>query len=476
MKKTGIVALLLFLLIGVAGCGQSSGGLSESGSGEVVDELREAGEETDSAEGTSKREKAAEGDKGTAASGTEIEGLIEEQSFMTTLDGWGEVMFASIAPVGSTGEPEFALVKEGEIRYRFPASPGESTDPFTEVSAVSFRDYNGDGKEDIIVLITYGDGTDTRNSPRIFLQENSDDMFYLDHPDLESYRLTGSAVSKDAVSGTGASGDTTGENAGAEGGKTGAGFYRDTFLEEYLTGQGLTENMSDLLGAWPAYVEYADSFSGYGSSPERQMALFARYKDVWTADVEFADESYCFTVRDLDYDGRMELIVSNYGGTGHYTYSRFYKIDEEEKLKELETSFTEGDSQPDLIVDRATVYSSFSPQGMRDYYLVYDEIKDSPDSYVYRASSLCVTDDFVLETPLATQTVVYEGEDYTPRTSSVDCNGNALSEEEYENFPEKYYDDMGLTKREVSILWTDVSQIKGMSQEEAEAFLKETYL
>ena len=467
MKKIKTVAWLIFLLLSVAGCGRDGKeGLvkGEENGREVVDELREAGSEDET--GSIEASTEDSGDSGvtadnkeTATFGVQIEGLIEEQSFVTILDGWGEVVFASIAPTDDIGEPKFALVKGGEIVYRFPMAPDGNGDRFVEVSAVSFRDYNMDGKEDIIVLIGYGDGTDTWNSPRVFLQEDSDNMFYLDHPDLENYRLMGNAMSEDAASGDSVSGNT------------GAGFYRDTFLEEYLTAQGLTENMADILEAWPDYVEYADRSCGYGSSLERQMALFAQYKDVWAADVTYADESYCFTMRDLDYDGKVELIVANYGGTGHYTYSRFYKIYEQEQMKELER-----DSQPDIITDSVTVYNSFSLQGMRDYYIVYDQIKDSPDSYVYRVSSLCVVDDFVQETPLASQTVVYEGEDYTPRISSMDCNGNAVSEEEYENFPEKYYSSMGLTKREVSFIWTDVSRIIGMSSEEAELFLKETYL
>ncbi|NLZ81991.1 MAG: hypothetical protein GX913_09385, partial [Clostridiales bacterium] len=99
---------------------------------------------------------------------------------------------------------------------------------------------------------------------------------------------------------------------------------------------------------------------------EKQIELFSQQRDIWMEEMDYANERFCFTVADLDYDGQIELIVSNYGGTGHYTYSRFYKIDEEGILKELQTNFTEGDSQPDILEeDQITFYSSSSSEEIR---------------------------------------------------------------------------------------------------------------
>ena len=75
-----------------------------------------------------------------------------------------------------------------------------------EVGAVAFRDYNMDGKTDVLVLVTYREGESTWNEPAIFLQENSDNMFYMDHPEFLDYRIEGNT-------------------------QAGPSFYRDTFLE-----------------------------------------------------------------------------------------------------------------------------------------------------------------------------------------------------------------------------------------------------
>lgn len=378
-----------------------------------------------------------------------IEGMIKEQSFEVELEGWGKVCFVSIAPKGDNEHPGFILVKEGETVYTFPQTSEIAGDRFMEVSAVSFQDYNQDGKKDVIVLATYGNGERKWKEAEIFLRENPDNMFYLDYPDMEGYRVRGQDGSEH-------------------------GFYRDTLLEEYLSARRLTESVAQIAPTWPDYIDYVDGLSGYFSE-EQQIKRFAQNRAVWAQDVEFADEIHCFTVASMGYDGKLTLIVSNQGGTGFYTYSSFYQIDEKGELKKLKTSFEEGSSEPDLISEIMTVYGSFSTKGNRNYFIVYDQLKDSPDSYLYRASSLYVEDGFVQEIPLASQRVLYAGEDYSAHITSYDCNGNELTEEEYDNFPATYYEGMGLTKKSAAFKWIDIKDIKGMDDEEVEEALRQAY-
>lgn len=209
---------------------------------------------------------------------------------------------------------------------------------------------------------------------------------------------------------------------------------------------------------------------------EKQIELFSQQRDIWMEEMDYANERFSFTVVDLDSDGQIELIVSNYGGTGHYTYSRFYKIDEEGMLKELQTNFTEGDSQPDILdEDQITFFSSSSAEEMHHYYIVYDLIKEAPDSYVYRVSSLHISDNMVLETPLAIQRIVYEGEDFSANITSKDSNGNTLTEEEYDNYAESYYINMGFTKNTAIFGWAEVNSLVGMSDTDVAEVLMESY-
>ena len=460
MKKGKWMLLVFLFLCCIGGCARS--GKKE----EMMDGREEAQVQEEGSEDSQKTQTPGDtAEAGTEFSGGEadsgeskddfsengepLEGIIQEQSFEVELDGWGTVTFLSIAPGNAAGAPRFALAKEGAVVYAFPEGSERKACDFVEVSAVSFADYNGDGKKDVIVLIAYRNGSDIWKEAEVFLQENSDNMFYLDYPDLESYRM-------DAPS------------------EKGPAFYRDGLLEEYLLTQRLTDQVSLVMGTWTDYIDYVDSLRGYLSS-DRQLMILAENRDSWAIPMEYANERYFFTIRDLNYDGRFELIVANQGGTGHYTTSRFYGIDEAGNLKELHTFFVEGDSQPDLIEEQMTVYRSFSPEGMRDHYIVYDEIKMAPDCYVYRISSLCMTDDYIMETPLATQTLTYEGEEYTAHTVSEDCNGNALTEEEFWNFADAYYSSMGLRKETVSLHWMDVNELVGKSDDEAAQLLRQAY-
>lgn len=428
MKRIGMMVFLALLIGSINGCGKEEENTVQEPQWETVEEEEEE---------------------------ALVEGLIEDQSFEVELDGWGKVFFASAAPSEDGGQPHFMLLKDNEVVYTFPETPKSADEKFVQVGAVAFRDYNMDGKKDVLVLVTYSDGLSSWNEPRVFLQENSDNMFYLDYPDMESYR-----VFQDT--------ESYGEEMGGE------AFYRDTFLEEYLSEQGLTDSIAAFSESWADYVGYLDSLSGF-YGVESQIELFAKSREIWTEGMDYANDVHRFTLASMGYDGKLTLIVANQGGTGFYTYSEFYQIDEKGELKRLETSFKEGDSQPDIIEESMTVYSRFSLTGNRNYFIVHDMLKDSPGSYVNRVSSLSIQDGFILETPLADQTVIYEGEDQSARISSEDCNGNILTEEEYENFADTYYSNMGMTKQTAGFEWVDVSSLDGADDGEAEEILKRAY-
>lgn len=447
MKKFWIGALLILFILGINGCGKKEENVVREPEWETVEEEKET-KPVGEGSGIGLADDEVEKKRDEENYGDLVEELIENQSFEVELDEWGEVFFAA-ALTDESKQPRFMLLKNHEVVYTFPETSKSLDDKFLEVSAVAFRDYNGDGKKDVIVLITYTDGQEMWNEPQIFLQDNSDNMFYLDHPELEGYQVEGPT-------------------------ETGTAFYRDTFLEEFLRKEGMTDSVAALADSWVDYVDYADSLLGIFGA-EQQIKLFAKNRETWTAGMDYANDIYCFTLADMSYDGKLTLITSNQGGTGAYTYSEFYQIEDKGELKKLETSFREGDSQPDMIEESMSVYCSFSVSGNKNHFIVHDMLKDSPANYVYRVSSLCIQDGFVLETPLASQMVVYEGEENSARITSEDCNGNELTEAEYENFADTYYSNMGLTKKTASFEWINISSLERASDEEAEEMLRRAY-
>lgn len=90
-----------------------------------------------------------------------LEGQIKEQSFDVTLDGWGEVTFASFMPIETdemNQDVRFKLLKGNDEIYNFPGLTEDNThfnQYFEAVAAVAFKDYNEDGKKDIIIISKY---------------------------------------------------------------------------------------------------------------------------------------------------------------------------------------------------------------------------------------------------------------------------------------------------------------------------------
>lgn len=127
-------------------------------------------------------------------------GQIREQSFQVTLDGWGEVTFASFSPeylmekdengVARYGDVRFMLLKDKEVVYTFPGETEDNAWPgqqFGQVLSVAFKDYDEDGRTDILLLLEYagvqGPNTDVPfRSVRLYTQEEGSNDFRVDEP------------------------------------------------------------------------------------------------------------------------------------------------------------------------------------------------------------------------------------------------------------------------------------------------------
>jgi len=115
-----------------------------------------------------------------------------------TLDGWGQVVFASFEPEyymemsgkGQVryGDVRFMLLKEDKVVYRFPGINEENAvygQQFGQVLAVSFKDYNEDGRMDIMTILEYtgvqeSDVDGSFRLARLYTQEDEGNAFVVD--------------------------------------------------------------------------------------------------------------------------------------------------------------------------------------------------------------------------------------------------------------------------------------------------------
>ncbi len=200
-----------------------------------------------------------------------------------------------------------------------------------------------------------------------------------------------------------------------------------------------------------------------------QLGIMADNMDIWYHEPDYADDLYCFAVTNLDLDDRLELIVANYGGTGEYTYSHFYEINESyDGLTECETNFAEGESQPDIIEEFISVFCD--AKGIF-HYIFFDNLRIGAGEDDLITSALTLQNGKITNDPLRCMRVTYGEEQGS--IAYTNGAGDEITEEEYKNAVENAFE--GLTSYTVTFGWQDAGKLEGLSREEVTDKLEESY-
>lgn len=181
MKRKLTILSLAVLLGLMSGCAKKAeiGAGAQDGSSAAAKNSSEGLIKIDDGSGNT-------GDDGTQQETTGKQ--IEDQTFDVTLDGWGEVTFAAFLPKeneAGDGDVYFKLLKDGKALFDLPGMTEDNRRPslkFVKVAAVSFKDYNGDGKKDIIIINEYSRQGSTEpgyNEVRLYTQAGGKKEFSL---------------------------------------------------------------------------------------------------------------------------------------------------------------------------------------------------------------------------------------------------------------------------------------------------------
>lgn len=367
----------------------------------------------------------------------ELGEIIEEQSFDTTLDGWGDVRFVSLRPEdsGDSGNQDvrFKLLQDGKEIYSFPGKNEDNTiysDKFIDIAAVAFKDYNEDGKKDVILIIQYE-------------PESGDaDRYY----EVRTYY----------------------QNEGEK------EFTMDSALDEFLMKQHYSDTIDSVMKGAKEYQDYSISMNE-GSIPA-QIELIASQEAVWLQnfDPDYDVEPKFYTVTDLDGNGRLEVISSICAGTGLYTTSSYYEVNDSfDGLTLCEQSIQEGDSEADIITDEVTAY--YDEASNIIYYIFGDLIRNGAAEYYESKRAIWLQDGKLKEDYIANKSTIYQdAENFTIMYTGT--NGQMISEEDYDQAEDKKYGD--LSKIDVKLLWNQfdtVEELKELSQEELIKNLDQSY-
>lgn len=195
---------------------------------------------------------------------------------------------------------------------------------------------------------------------------------------------------------------------------------------------------------------------------KKQLDLILNNKTMWYKDTEF--DKYSYAVTDLDKNGRLEIISSICQGTGMYTYTEIYEVTENiDGLKLCESDLMEYDSQADIIKNNWKV---FYDNANEKYHYVFDDLtKNGAAEYYENKRDFCLSDGKIAERYLAYKETIYQGD--TPAVTYTDLNDVVISEEEYNNYEEKFFE--GYEKMMVNIEW--LSNLEEMGTED----LKNSY-
>ena len=182
------------------------------------------------------------------------------------------------------------------------------------------------------------------------------------------------------------------------------------------------------------------------SKDVEQLNVILNNKELWYKDDEF--DKYSYAVTDLDQNGRLEIISSICQGTGLYTYTTIYEVNETlDRLSLCESNLEEYDSQADIIKD---AWNVFYDKENSKYYYIFDDVTRNGMAEVYENKRyFSLNNGNIVEEYLVRKSTIYQNG--TPEITFTDVNDNVITEEEYNNFENQHF--ANLEKMIVNIEW-----------------------
>ena len=189
-----------------------------------------------------------------------------------------------------------------------------------------------------------------------------------------------------------------------------------------------------------------------------QLQLIAENKDLWlgmTDEILAAVEPCSYAVTDLNQNGRLEIIVSSCQGTGIYTYSNIFEVNETmDGLMPYERVLEEYVSEADIITETAAVY--YDSETNIYHYIFDDFSKNGAAEYFENKRDWSLQDGQIIEKFLAYKSVIYTGTDLsvpqiTCRDAGEGTDQREITEEEYDNIEDTVF--AGLDKKLAHIHW-----------------------
>lgn len=160
-----------------------------------------------------------------------------------------------------------------------------------------------------------------------------------------------------------------------------------------------------------------------------------------------------YAVTDLNDNGLLELVVSSIQGTGLFTTSYYYEVNEDGTgVTEWETNEADSFSEPDIGVYDAAVYVDDS--GIR-HYIFEDYIRSGWMGNWSGLYGVVYGNGQIEYTLLASRDAVYQESTQNYDTTYTDADGNAITEEAYNAIADTVFS--GMERKTAHIGWSPYS-------------------
>lgn len=197
---------------------------------------------------------------------------------------------------------------------------------------------------------------------------------------------------------------------------------------------------------------------------DEQIEIIAKNIDKWKTYEEYANDTVQYVITDLDHNGRLEIILTQMGGSGYFSYNNYYEVDSNfQNIIECGFDEEEGYSEADLsISDEVDVYYD---KTLNNYYYIFtDVMKTNPNEYYEGIYSINLKDCKVNEYYIASKMTTYDFEnDNNEINTYSDQYEKNITEEEYNSSANNYYFDY--EKTSLKLNWKSIFELNELSEQ-----------
>ena len=207
--------------------------------------------------------------------------------------------------------------------------------------------------------------------------------------------------------------------------------------------------LAGLTLAWMTLVPGGEAaWYGPAADATAQVNLIAECRQKWEPESAYLG-TIGFMAADLDHNGRLEILVSEFGGTGMYTYTDVYEVNENRTdLVQCRKDWPEERSERDWMGPAEINAYSNDMDGI-DWYVLSDYLRNGRESML-SVAAVSLQNGVLCERPIALLNTIFN-DDGKEHTSYQNGAGATVSKTEFDRAEETAFS--GSTRARVPLPW-----------------------